>query len=526
MNFNRSSNWNFNNRGRRGRGGRGPGRGFDRGHRGGPWGRNNYRGPPQYENKPYWGDWNQDYSGPANRHMNQQWQNRPKRDTPGERLSEEDIGVTEFVSDHEGFNGVIKSRYSDFQVSEINDDGQVAKLTDENPPTPLDETVDEDEDLLLTKYNLEILPMDTWDSINKLVVSKGEPTDKVEIDVTGMTKEQRTKIHDAVKKAFGDSIVGSTVNENDKKIVRFVRYRKGVRIDNRVKWTWPGEYVYFIVHKENCDTMDAAASIVEKLRINMKSSMFGYAGTKDRRAKTSQWFSVRRMDPRKLHAATAAAPRIRAGNYSFHSRPLKLGMLQGNKFRIALRNVTVDEDCVNAACELLRTRGFLNYYGLIANAGRILFSLVLTFILSLLLSPYQSNYCARAASSTTTDYMLMRGESPLRNVTVDEDCVNAACELLRTRGFLNYYGLQRFGTRRHSPTYTAGLLLLRGDLKQKISITSTILNTLDTLRALKMYPNPEVLELRLSTSWFTATRGPLKSQDAVELREKMRKKYL
>lgn len=42
-----------------------------------------------------------------------------------------------------------------------------------------------------------------------------------------MSKEERTKIHDAVKKAFGESIVGSTVNVEDKKFVTFEKYRKG-----------------------------------------------------------------------------------------------------------------------------------------------------------------------------------------------------------------------------------------------------------------------------------------------------------
>ncbi|XP_061709564.1 uncharacterized protein LOC133519568 isoform X3 [Cydia pomonella] len=68
--------------------------------------------------------------------------------------------------------------------------------------------------------------MDEWDRINKLAMSEAS-SEKVEIDVTGMSKEQRTKIHDAVKKAFGNSIVGSTIGEGDKKLVRFERYRKG-----------------------------------------------------------------------------------------------------------------------------------------------------------------------------------------------------------------------------------------------------------------------------------------------------------
>ncbi|CAH2074927.1 unnamed protein product, partial [Iphiclides podalirius] len=186
----------------------------------------------------------------------------------------------------------------------------------------------------------------------------------VQVDVTGMTKEQRTKIHDAVKKAFGTSIVGSTVAVDDKKIVRFEKYRKGVRRDNRVKWVWPAEYVYFIVHKENCDTMEAAARLAEKLRLNIKPSMLGYAGTKDRRAKTSQWFSLRKVDPRKIAAAAKDIRDVHVGNFSFSPISLKLGMLRGNRFRIALRNVTAPDDVVAEACSRLQRHGFINYYGL------------------------------------------------------------------------------------------------------------------------------------------------------------------
>ncbi|XP_053602375.1 pseudouridylate synthase 7 homolog [Plodia interpunctella] len=326
-------------------------------NRGGGWNQGEFRASSRGG---FWGRSRGGHKGvPRN---NQPWKSKPNRDMPGKRLSEEEIAVTQYMSDHKGFNGIIKSRYSDFQVSEINEKGEVAKLTDLTVPEPPEEdSVDEDEELF-SKYNLEILPIETWDNINKLLMT-AQPTDeKVEIDVTGMTKEQRTKIHDAVKKAFTDAIVGSTVTVDDKKFVRFERYRKGVRIDNRVKWNWPGEYLYFIVYKENCDTMDAAVRIAERLRLNIKPSMIGYAGTKDRRAKTSQWFSLRKVDPRR--AAAASAPGLRLGNYSFGHATLKLGMLRGNQFRIALRNVTADDSVIEHACALLRDRGFVNYYGL------------------------------------------------------------------------------------------------------------------------------------------------------------------
>ena len=73
-------------------------------------------------------------------------------------------------------------RYSDFQVSEINEQGEIAKLTCKNPPhAPEEDAVSEDEDLLLSKYNLEILPMETWDKINTLAVNKDPDSGCVEV---------------------------------------------------------------------------------------------------------------------------------------------------------------------------------------------------------------------------------------------------------------------------------------------------------------------------------------------------------
>lgn len=50
-------------------------------------------------------------------------------------LMEKDIGVTEYVGTTPGFNAVIKSRFSDFQVNEIDLDGNIVKLTDTSLPT-------------------------------------------------------------------------------------------------------------------------------------------------------------------------------------------------------------------------------------------------------------------------------------------------------------------------------------------------------------------------------------------------------
>lgn len=51
-------------------------------------------------------------------------------------LKENQIGITEYVSPGPGFTGIIKHRISDFQVNEIDLDGNVAKLTDTKAPKP------------------------------------------------------------------------------------------------------------------------------------------------------------------------------------------------------------------------------------------------------------------------------------------------------------------------------------------------------------------------------------------------------
>lgn len=128
---------------------------------------------------------------------------------------------------------------------------------------------------------------------------------------------------------------------------------------------WPtnvGEYVHFIVHKQATDTLQATYLISDCLK--MRSNLFAYAGVKDSRAKTSQWYSVRKVYPKKLLGATKKLKNIHIGNISLKNEPLKLGHLKGNQFRIALRNVTGSDELIGDAVESLKTNGFINYYGL------------------------------------------------------------------------------------------------------------------------------------------------------------------
>lgn len=122
------------------------------------------------------------------------------------------------------------------------------------------------------------------------------------------------------------------------------------------------QFVHFLMYKESLDTMEACYKISDCLR--MRVDNFVYAGVKDRRAKTTQWISVRKVPPSKLIEKTKPLRNIKIGNFCFKDVPLKLGRLKGNRFRIALRNVTADDDVLNKSMESLKERGFINYFGL------------------------------------------------------------------------------------------------------------------------------------------------------------------
>lgn len=51
-------------------------------------------------------------------------------------LLETEVGITQFIGTAPGFSGIIKARFSDFQVNEIDVDGNEVRLTDVTLPKP------------------------------------------------------------------------------------------------------------------------------------------------------------------------------------------------------------------------------------------------------------------------------------------------------------------------------------------------------------------------------------------------------
>jgi len=89
----------------------------------------------------------------------------------------------------------------------------------------------------------------------------------------------------------------------------------------------------------------------------------GYAGMKDRRGVTRQWFSVglqEAADSNWEHWQIADADILKA---SLHPRKLKRGALRGNRFQLVIRNLEGNVDGLSERLKNVSEQGVPNYFG-------------------------------------------------------------------------------------------------------------------------------------------------------------------
>ncbi|ESZ99329.1 hypothetical protein SBOR_0291 [Sclerotinia borealis F-4128] len=428
-------------------------------------------------------------------------------------------GILHYVNKkNPGFQGILKQRYTDFLVNEISLGGEVVHLNDVRAPKniqnpnaantkadsagivdenqPAAEQSGQTEPMQLTSTNsavTEVLSLaDTVNSSTSLITPATEASGGVteqpsaEKPVANQIKElrlndmellveyfgntvalqiieldakiqhkpnakaasfgsvqsepiddrpRRGRIHGFVRLRFESRLETEALDDNSIKIFAAAPQRQGDRGQNqggrgqqnsgrgnfrgqlngqpkpkgKVGWQeLGGEYLHFTLYKENKDTMEAVSLLAKMTKSGSKD--FAYAGTKDRRAATAQRVSAFR------HHATNMAELnkklrygVRVGDFKHEKYPLRLGDLEGNVFTITLRDCHFGDDAVM---------------------------------------------------------------DDATKVQLAEKVVGDAIEHLQTCGFLNYFGLQRFGTFAIG-THEIGKFILKGDFKGAVNALLT-----------------------------------------------------
>ncbi|GMG99613.1 hypothetical protein Nepgr_001453 [Nepenthes gracilis] len=311
---------------------------------------------------------------------------------PVNKLEEQDVGVLCYISQLPGFRGILKQRYSDFIVNEVDLDGNVVHLTSLDLPP---EMVGEEEQLpeqLNKSYTTEI---DMFRSlagdsdaerlnnfIDKIRTGAEDSTSPLVLSPSS-DKLHRTAVHNFFKEKLKflvtDTVDGpeasskcirvrldSGGNQNKGRSSRKRKDRGHKPFDSRGSDDWlenRGKFLRFHLYKENKDTQEALRLIGKLLGVQSRS--FGFAGTKDKRSVSTQRVTIFKQRASRLASLNERLIGIKVGDFCHVNEGLLLGQLRGNRFTITLRGVIVDsEDTIRASADALGKHGFINYFGL------------------------------------------------------------------------------------------------------------------------------------------------------------------
>nr|XP_046235489.1 pseudouridylate synthase 7 homolog-like protein [Scatophagus argus]XP_046235490.1 pseudouridylate synthase 7 homolog-like protein [Scatophagus argus] len=218
------------------------------------------------------------------------------------------------------------------------------------------------------------------------------------------SKEHRTAVHHFMSRRFGKLVETKSFSDQGMTAIS-VRLREHGRPKKRTTEERKEEEVYtaFTLCKENLETLEAISYMATALGV--LPSDFTYAGIKDKRAITYQSMVVRKVSAQRLEEKTAEFKKrgMHLSQIRSVSEPLRLGQLQGNHFDLVVRD----------------------------------------------LRPHGASDAHSSGANTHTRLAAL---------------VKQAVENVKARGFVNYYGPQRFGSGQSIQSDRVGLALLKEDM--------------------------------------------------------------
>jgi tRNA pseudouridine13 synthase len=125
-----------------------------------------------------------------------------------------------------------------------------------------------------------------------------------------------------------------------------------------------GEHIWLDIEKNGANTAFVAQQLAEAAGVEERD--VGYAGLKDRYAITRQWFSIYLPKDETPDLTQLQHPEFKVLSQSRHVKKLRPGDLQGNRFRIVLREVTGEPDAmkaIEANLKAVAAQGVPNYFG-------------------------------------------------------------------------------------------------------------------------------------------------------------------
>lgn len=129
-------------------------------------------------------------------------------------IHEKDVAITKYLNDFEGFQAVVKARFSDFHVHEIDMSNRVLRLN--NFTIPVEPTMTDQDFKRLRESFSSLIDDEDWTIIEQkaLNLQKNTNSDIIKIDVTNFDKMQRTNLHKIIKNKYS-KLHSATVTESE-----------------------------------------------------------------------------------------------------------------------------------------------------------------------------------------------------------------------------------------------------------------------------------------------------------------------
>lgn len=118
------------------------------------------------------------------------------------------------------------------------------------------------------------------------------------------------------------------------------------------------DFLWCELEKKDIDHFTAIKEIARLISKDIPS--IGYAGTKDKRAWTSQRISIFQPNIEKINSFNH--PNIILKNFKWNKRKIKIGYIEGNHFKIILRDID-KKDAMKITKQIQNTKYFPNYFG-------------------------------------------------------------------------------------------------------------------------------------------------------------------
>lgn len=145
-------------------------------------------------------------------------------------------------------------------------------------------------------------------------------------------------------------------------IIRFTPEDFQVTEISDIELSGEGEHLWMYVQKTNCNTDWVAKYLSNVCQVPRRQ--VGFAGLKDRHAITKQWFSIQLPKVSDIEKINSALPdEISVLQSNKHSRKIKIGQLDANKFEIMIRDIKGNKAQIEKNMGSIVENGVPNYFG-------------------------------------------------------------------------------------------------------------------------------------------------------------------